>query len=69
MWIISEKYGAFNTDNICAIQPPHPESDFALVFAYNAGKGFRITEGHDNYQKILTAIADEKDFVLSLIHI
>lgn len=61
MWIFSKKYGLFNTDNLSAILPPADE--FKLVYAYNSGQGFRVTEGEDNYNKILLAIADNTHHV------
>lgn len=63
MWIISKEFGAFNADKLSAIQPPDPGSDWALVFAYDSGRGFRITHGYDSYRKILAAIANNDSFV------
>lgn len=60
MWIFSE-YGLFNTDNLSAIMPS--DDEFKLVYAYGSGQGFRVTEGEDNYQKIMTAIANNDSIV------
>lgn len=63
MWIISKKYGAFNTDTLSAIQPPDSIDGWHGVRAYSSGWTFRITEGDDNYQKILRAIANHDSIV------
>ena len=63
MWIISKRYGAFNTDNISAIQKPDPEDDFKFIYACDGARGNRLTEGLDNYQKILKALVNGDNFV------
>lgn len=63
MWIFSKKYGAFNTDNVSAIIPPDPTNDW-FVLAHGNGRYFRVAEGDDNYQKILTAIANNSSIVV-----
>ena len=56
MWIISKKYGMFNTDNILRIEPPYDGIRPGHVVAFGSGRGFNVTEGEDDYQKIIAAI-------------
>lgn len=63
MWIISKKYGAFNTDSLSAILPPRPEYDGITVHGYDSVQRYNITEGGDSYQKILEAIANDDRIV------
>ena len=62
MWIISKEFGAFNTDNLSAIQFLYPKED-NRVTAYGAGRGFNITRDDDNYRKILAALVNDDNFV------
>ena len=63
MWIISKKYGAFNTENLTAIQRPDPESDWKAVRGFDSGRSYHITDGDDNYQKIVAALANNDSIV------
>ena len=63
MWIISKEFGAFNTDNLSAIRPPCPEDDGITVHGYDSVRGHHITEGGDNYRKILAALVNGENFV------
>ena len=63
MWIISKEFGAFNTDNLSAIRPPEMSGNRSLVVGYDSGHGHRITEGDDDYRKILAALVNDDNFV------
>ena len=63
MWIISKEFGAFNTDNLVAIEPPCFDGTRKLVHGLAFMRGHRITEGDDNYRKILAALANGDNFV------
>lgn len=62
MWIFSKKYGAFNTDNLSAITPQH-WCDSKRTLGYDGQCGHEITDGIDNYRKIIEALVKRADFV------
>ena len=62
MWIISKKYGVFNTDNLYRIETPSWDENITVA-ATTGSYLFPVAASVDDYQKILTAIKNGDSIV------